>query len=108
MCTHLIYSFAGLQGNKIVSLDPEMDIDKGQYAEALALKATNPDLKVMIAIGGWNEGVKKYSQMASSASNRQEFVDSVVEFLELHGFDGLDVDWEYPGDTERGGGWSDK
>ena len=63
--------------------------------------------QVMIAIGGWNEGVKKYSQMASSKDNRDEFVQSAVEFVQEHGFDGLDVDWEYPGDTERGGGWND-
>ena len=61
----------------------------------------------MIAIGGWNEGVKKYSKMASSKQSRQEFINSVVKFIQKHGFDGLDVDWEYPGDTERGGGWND-
>ena len=107
MCTHLIYSFAGLEGNKIVSLDSELDIEQGGYKEALALKEQNPDLKVMIAIGGWNEGVKRYSKMASTKANRAEFVESVVEFIKEHGFDGLDVDWEYPGDTDRGGSWSD-
>lgn len=64
-CTHLIYSFAGLAGTKMVSLDPEIDIEKGGYKAALALKEQNPDLKVMIAIGGWNEGVTKYSTMAA-------------------------------------------
>ena len=80
----------------------------GAYAKALSLKQHNPDLKVMIAIGGWNEGVKKYSDMVVSKEKRKTFVDSVVDFLVQHGFDGLDLDWEYPGDTERGGRWSDK
>ena len=50
--------------------------------QALSLKEKNPALKVMIAIGGWNEGVKKYSQMASTQQNRDEFVKSVVEFIQ--------------------------
>ena len=48
----------------------------------MSLKEQNPDLKVMIAIGGWTEGVKKYSQMASSKPNRDEFVKSAVEFVQ--------------------------
>jgi len=47
----------------------------------------------MIAIGGWNEGSIKYSEMAKSPASRKEFVDSVVKFLETHNFDGLDLDW---------------
>ena len=62
----------------------------------------------MIAIGGWNEGAKKYSDMAINSESRKAFVTSVVDFLIQHGFDGLDLDWEYPGDTERGGRWADK
>ena len=48
----------------------------------MSLKEQNPDLKVMIAIGGWTEGVKKYSQMASSKQNRDEFVKSAVAFVQ--------------------------
>ena len=33
MCTHLIYSFAGLEGNQIVSLDTEEDIENGGYTK---------------------------------------------------------------------------
>ena len=74
----------------------------------MTLKEHNPDLKVMIAIGGWSEGAKKYSDMALTKESRKTFIESVIEFLVEHGFDGLDLDWEYPGDTERGGRWADK
>lgn len=65
----------------------------------VALKAQNPSLKVMIGLGGWNEGGRKYSRMVSSSESRQKFVKSVVKFLDEHHFDGLDFDWEYPGNS---------
>lgn len=63
----------------------------------MGLKQVNPNLKVMIAIGGWNEGGKKYSDMSATKASRAKFIESVVAFLQEHQFDGLDLDWEYPG-----------
>ncbi len=103
LCTNLIYSFAGLDGDtwQIKSLDPWMDLsdDYGLdgFGKATALKYANPKLKVTLAIGGWNEGSKKYSEMARDAEKRKTFVASVIQFLEKYNFDGLDLDWEYPG-----------
>ena len=98
MCTHIIYSFAGLDENtlQIKSLDYERDVEQNGFQNVIALKQKNPQLKVLIAIGGWNEGVKKYSEMVSTKEKRSNFVRSVIEFLNLHNFDGLDLDWEYP------------
>lgn len=111
ICSHVIYTFAGLgYDNKIRSLDPWNDLKdnygKGAFERFTALKKVNPELKTLLAIGGWNEGSIKYSAMASSASDRATFIQSVVEFLEKYNFDGLDLDWEYP--AARGGKPEDK
>ena len=44
-----------------------------------------------------NEGATKYSQMASTAPRRALFIQSALDMVLDHGFDGLDLDWEYPG-----------
>lgn len=44
--------------------------------------------------------------MASSFNTRQMFIQSCLEFLREYGFDGIDLDWEYP--SQRGGRPEDK
>ena len=51
----------------------------------------------MISLGGWYEGSEKYSDMARDPKLREGFVKSVIKFLRDWNFDGLDFDWEYPG-----------
>ena len=109
LCTHLIYSFAGLDTAKwtIKSLDTWMDLETDYglagFRKATDLRNTWKHLKVMIAIGGWNEGSKKYSAMAKDPEKRKAFVESVVAFLVQYNFDGLDLDWEYPGKEQARG-----
>lgn len=107
LCTHLIYAFAGLDHNhKIKSLDPTTDVAHHAYERFNKLKTTNPALKTLISIGGWNEGSLKFSSLASSPSSRKDFVTSVVHFVNKYNFDGVDIAWEYPG--SRGGNAEDK
>nr|XP_049706278.1 probable chitinase 2 isoform X5 [Helicoverpa armigera]XP_049706280.1 probable chitinase 2 isoform X7 [Helicoverpa armigera] len=109
LCTHLIYAFVGIdsEGN-IISLDPYLDLpdDYGRdnFGKFNALKQQNPSLKTLVAVGGWNEGSAKYSVMAASSTLRQNFIDSALKMITTHGFDGLDIDWEYPNrrDTVHG------
>ncbi|XP_050090378.1 probable chitinase 2 [Anopheles aquasalis] len=107
LCTHAIYAFAGLdeQNNTIKSLDPWQDLredyGKGGYERLTSMRKSNPHLKVLLAIGGWEEGSEKYSNFTNNATNRQEFVINALDYVRQYDFDGLDLDWEYP--TQRGG-----
>ncbi|XP_038121909.1 chitotriosidase-1 [Culex quinquefasciatus] len=107
-CTHLVYTFAGLGLNGgLDSLDHynDINVNKG-YERIVGLKEENPCLKVMLAVGGWNEGSEKYSLMAETEESRMDFADHALKYLAHFGFDGLDLDWEYP--TMRGGIPEDK
>jgi chitinase len=71
------------------------------------LKEINPNLKTLLAVGGWafNDPPtqNRFSNMVSTKESRTIFIESVVSLLGLHRFDGIDIDWEYPAADDRGG-----
>jgi len=62
----------------------------------VALKNKNPGLKVLFSVGGWTAGGWIFSQMSQTRETRAKFIQSTVYFLDYFGFDGMDLDWEYP------------
>lgn len=111
ICTHAVYGFAGLNTNNTIAvLDPYNDLcdnyGKCGYNKFTGLKDQNAALLTLLGVGGWNEGSTKYSYMASTAANRQTFIESTIRLLLLHNFDGIDFDWQYP--TLRGGVAADR
>ncbi|XP_014602332.1 PREDICTED: probable chitinase 3 [Polistes canadensis] len=97
LCTHIIYGFAVLDGSSLTikTHDSWADIDNKFYERVVAYKSKG--IKVLLAIGGWNDSAgDKYSRLVNSASARQRFISHVLQFLEKYGFEGLDLDWEYP------------
>lgn len=60
------------------------------------LKSQNPNIKVIISVGGWSMSFN-FSTVFANSTLRNNFVTSAVNFVVSNGFDGIDIDWEYPG-----------
>ena len=99
LCTHIMYSFVVLDSTThlMKAHDAWLDIDLGNFNKFVALKGTNPNVKLLLALGGWNDSrLSKYSVLLADAAKRTAFVTHAVSFIQQYGFDGLDLDYEYP------------
>ncbi len=92
--THLAEAFTwpDSQGNLIVSPD-------FIYPELLAA-AHQKGVKVIMSIGGWGN-CAGFPPMAASAEKRSRFISQVLGFCLLHGYDGVDLDWEFVSNEEE-------
>jgi chitinase len=82
------------------------------YSRFTALKSTKSGLETWISVGGWSftdPGATQtaFSDMASSQAKRAKFIQGLIKYMSTYGFDGVDLDWEYPGADDRGGGPAD-
>ena len=106
--THINYAFANIANGECVLGDSYADIDKafagdtwdqgalrGNFNQLQKLRQEHPRLKTLISIGGWTWS-KNFSEAAATPQSRDAFVTSCVDFMKQYGFDGIDVDWEYP------------
>lgn len=96
MMTHINYAFGGVGGDyRSVYVDNE-----SRFKQIIKLKERNPDLKIMLSVGGWGRG--NFSPMAKDADNRLAFAKACRSFCEKYGIDGIDIDWEFPGSNSSG------
>lgn len=106
--THLNLAFAYIEPKtfKIVPMDR---MGEDVFSQITNLKQKAPGLKIWISLGGWTfsdndtDTQAVWGDLASTDVNRATFAWNLYEFCKNWGFDGVDIDWEYPGAPDRGG-----
>lgn len=91
--THLNYAFANISGGQVVLGDSSTDI--ANFKQLEQAKSANPGLRTLISVGGWTWS-GQFSDIAATSAARKKFAASAVSFMRQYGFDGVDLDWEYP------------
>jgi chitinase len=105
--THVCFAFAGIEDGEIAmrvhdkAASSTQQIDAippkiaEQFSQFSTLKQKHPHLRTLISIGGWG-GSEHFSDTALTDASRKKFATSCAAFVKRHGFDGVDIDWEYP------------
>lgn len=92
--THIHFAFGDITPDKFV---PSAKGVEDQFAKLKTMKG----IKRIISFGGWafsNEPVTSFiMRNGVKPANRQAFAENIVKFVNDHGLDGVDFDWEYPG-----------
>lgn len=97
--THINYAFVDVRGNRACL--GKIKTDTVNFRNLLKLKKINPDLKILISIGGWG-GSKNFSDAVLTDTAREGFAASAVAIVKKYNLDGVDIDWEYPNDIGAG------
>jgi chitinase len=96
--THINFAFARITpAGQAAVADGDFE---ASLLHLVALKTANPRLKVIVSIGGWM--ADGFSDAALTDASRSLFADSAVELLRRFSADGIDIDWEYPGQGVAG------
>ena len=102
LVTHINFSFAKIDSDfETLTISSSK---RKRLNQILALKKQNPNLKVLLSVGGW--GADNFSQMAADDNHRKKFCENCLKEVKTvvdgYTLDGIDIDWEYPGSSSAG------
>lgn len=92
--SHINYAFVDIKDNRAWLRNEKTDTVN--FRKLNELKNINPDLKIIISIGGWTWS-KNFSDAVLTDTSTQNFAQSAVDIVSKYNLDGVDIDWEYPG-----------
>ncbi|EGV66010.1 Chitinase 4 [Yamadazyma tenuis] len=81
-------------------LDPSKKVH-GLVAQLRQIKQLHPQLKIMFSIGGWGYD-HTFEAITHDARKLDTFASQCAKLVIEHGFDGVDIDWEYPKTAAQG------
>ena len=91
LITTINYAFANVNDTR----DGVMINNEDRFKDIIALKKINPELKVLLCIGGNCES--GLTEMAADSLKREALAADCARIVEEYGIDGIDFDWEFPG-----------
>lgn len=94
--THINYAFANVADGVVSHMEGQAEKDSLNFLKLQELKKRNPELKILVSIGGWTHS-KGFSDAVLTSESRKKLTASGIDFLLKFQLDGLDFDWEYPG-----------
>ncbi|QJC52690.1 carbohydrate-binding protein [Paenibacillus albicereus] len=92
--THVFYAFADAVNNGVSGGDAS------KLAQLTTLRSKNPNLKVLVSVGGWDRS-QGFASAASTDANRTAFANSALSYIRANKLDGIDIDWEYPTASDK-------
>lgn len=100
--THINYAFADIDPSTATLRLTAPENDRNNFRKLRELKRSHPGLRTLLSVGGWDYSAN-FSDAAATRQSRESFAQSCLDFILEHGFDGVDLDWEYPVSGGAGG-----
>jgi chitinase len=92
--THLCHAFL------VADADGKVRTGKNVPSRSLTDEAHKNGVKVLISLGGWGWDAQ-FAAIVSKTEAEDRYVASVMEIVAANGYDGIDLDWEYPDTKEE-------